>query len=385
VLRVADFNTFYSPEGGGVRNYIERKLAFYEQRADTSYSLIIPGASNGLEVRGRTRIYSIKGRPIPKANNYRWTVAVRELRRILKAERPQVIEVGAPYLSPLLIRAAAYGLRTKLVGFWHANYPEAYIAAALQPLGAPIAKAGEWIGWRYAKQTYGRFDAVFAASRMMRTKLTDHGFEPVYLTPLGADTDLYTPDRRGGDVGSRIVFAARLSREKGLHTLLEAYPLLRKIHPEATLSIAGGGPLFLDAKALSESDSSVSCLGYLSEPGKVADLMANAAVVAVPSGYDTFSLTTVEALSSGAAVVCADQGAAGELVERSGVGLSFRMDDAADLARALAEVLSWSTKKRKKMSAQARTFAVENHRWDHVFEHQLSCYRQVVGRLPLWA
>ena len=50
MLRIADFNTFYSPQGGGVRHYLERKLEFFSQRQDVSYTLIVPGPANRIEV-----------------------------------------------------------------------------------------------------------------------------------------------------------------------------------------------------------------------------------------------------------------------------------------------------------------------------------------------
>jgi alpha-1,6-mannosyltransferase len=125
MLRICDFNTFYSPQGGGVRAYLERKLDFFSRRNDAAYSLIVPGEGNSLSPAGRARFYTIASHPVPGASQYRYVVTPRELRRVLKAEMPHVIEVGAPYWSPWLARMAARGLGARLVGFWHAAYPSA--------------------------------------------------------------------------------------------------------------------------------------------------------------------------------------------------------------------------------------------------------------------
>ena len=382
MLRICDFNTFYSPAGGGVRQYLDRKIEFMADRNDVAYSMVVPGKSNRIETIGRARRYWIKGVPTPGAPSYPWIASVGAVRRALLEERPDVIEVGAPYLSPWLIRRAALGLNARLVGFWHSTYPRAYVHQALSVIGALPAAIGEWVAWRYAKVTYGRYDAVFAASEHVAKELARRQIEPVFRTPLGVDISLYHPDRRQGPAEQRVAYMGRLAGEKGIPTFLEAVPAIVSAKPRASIIIAGHGPLADAVQRLRERFPQIEYLGYVAEREQIANLVANAAVVVVPGGLETFSLSTVEALSSGTPVVCADEGAAAELVVRSGAGVLFSDRQADDLANAIVRVLDWPEERREDMGRRGRQYAVEHHAWDKVFEHQLECYQRVVDGLP---
>ena len=225
---------------------------------------------------------------------------------------------------------------------------------------------------------------MFAASRFVVDDLRRHGSGPVVRTPLGVDTALYTPERRKDNASSGLLYVGRLAGEKGVRTLFNAFPAIHDQNPETRFTIVGSGPLADDAKALADQYEHVQYLGFIADRERVADLMANASAVVTPGGHETFSLTTAEALSSGVPVVCADQGAAAELVKLSKAGLLYRDGSEANLAKALLLVLGWPTEQRAEMVERGRQYVVENHDWKSVFEHQLACYRRIVGRIPTW-
>ena len=384
VLRICDFNTFYAPTGGGVRQYLDHKIEFMSGRKDICYSMIVPGDSNRIDTVGSARRYWVAGPKMPMAANYRWIASAKEVRRILKAEQPHVIEVGAPYLSPWLARIAARGIDTRLIGFWHSSFPSSYVYEGLKPYSEVIGRMAESYAWRYARMAYRHYDAVFAASRFVVDDLRRHGIGPVVRTPLGVDTELYTPERRNKNTPSGLLYVGRLAGEKGVRTLFKAFPAIHEQNPGARLTIVGDGPLADDAKELADHYENVHYLGFVADRERVADLMASASAVVTPGGHETFSLTTAEALSSGVPVVCADQGAAAELVKLSTAGLLYREGSEANLAKALLLVLGWPEEQRAGMVERGRRYVVENHDWKSVFEHQLHCYRRIVGRIPTW-
>lgn len=381
MLRLCDFNSFYSPDGGGVRQYLDRKFEYLAERQDVSYSMIVPGSTSRIEVKGRARRYWVRS---PGGSKRRWVANQRELRRILEAERPHVIEVGAPYLSPWLAQLASRGLDARLVGFWHTNYPQDARARSRRLVGA--ARLREWSAWRYAKITYGRYDAVLAPSEFVANALRRHGVERVFKTPLGVDIGTYSPERRSPNApGESLVYAGRLARGKGVEAMFDAYPLIRQKHPNCTLTIAGSGSLSSAAERLAADEAGVRYLGFLRDRGEVADLMANSTAVITPGGLETFSSPTAEALSCGVPVVCADNGAAAELVNSSGAGVLFRSGQPRALANAAQTILGWDSAKREEHAARGRSYIVEQHDWPQVFDQQLRTYRRVVGRLPVWS
>jgi len=131
------------------------------------------------------------------------------------------------------------------------------------------------------------------------------------------------------------LFVGRLSSEKGLRALLEAWKLLRNTIP---LHIVGDGPLRSELEA--ERDrlglSSVYFNGWLPRE-QVYLAMQGAVFLIFPSElYETFGLTIAEAFACGTPVIASRLGAMAELIENGRTGLHFTAGDAQDL-RAKAE------------------------------------------------
>ena len=82
---------------------------------------------------------------------------------------------------------------------------------------------------------YGRFDMVFAPSRLMRDLLNGLGVPHAVHQPLGVDAEVFQPQRRGEWLRERLglaraarvlVYAGRFAGEKNLPVLLDAFASL---------------------------------------------------------------------------------------------------------------------------------------------------------------
>ncbi|WP_349678836.1 glycosyltransferase family 4 protein [Oceanicaulis sp. UBA2681] len=126
---------------------------------------------------------------------------------------------------------------------------------------------------------------------------------------------------------SGALFVGRLSAEKGVDVLLDAWKRL----PDIPLTIIGDGPArgSLQKSAL----PNVSFLGA-AEPAQVQTEMKRAALLVMPSVcYETFGMTIIEAYSAGLPVLASDLGAMAEIVEPRRTGWLFAPGDADELAR----------------------------------------------------
>jgi len=148
-------------------------------------------------------------------------------------------------------------------------------------------------------------------------------------------TNLVPKTEPGGDV----VFAGRLSPEKGVDTLIAA---AGRLGPSAVLRIAGEGPDGDRLRRLADdlAPGRVVFHGRLSGADTVA-LLRSAAVVAVPSRwYENQPMVVLEAMALGVPVVASDIGGLPELVEDGVTGTLVRPDDDDALAAALAALLA---------------------------------------------
>ncbi|HEV2767915.1 MAG TPA: glycosyltransferase family 4 protein [Acidimicrobiales bacterium] len=140
-----------------------------------------------------------------------------------------------------------------------------------------------------------------------------------------------------------LVTAARLHLQKGLDVLLDAVALLRGRRPEVRCAVAGEGPLEATLRRRVDELRLAEEVLLTGARDDMADLLAAADVVVIPSRWESGPLVLFEALALGRPVVSTPVGAAPSLLaDRDGDGCGGRLvavDDPAALAEAVAEVL----------------------------------------------
>ena len=205
-----------------------------------------------------------------------------------------------------------------------------------------------WYGFvgmqnRVARQL-PRIITVSSSSRRDIVEQMGVGPERLAIVPVGADHELFRPLPGVRRVPGRIMTTASADVPmKGLAYLLEALAKLRTAVPEAHLVVVG------EPRQESAASQVMDRLGLdgavMFRPGvsdrELVELYAEAAVVAVPSLYEGFSLPAVEAMACEAPVVASAGGALPEVVGPDGrAALLVPPADPGALASALERVLS---------------------------------------------
>ena len=123
-----------------------------------------------------------------------------------------------------------------------------------------------------------------------------------------------------------VLFVGRLSEEKGVDQLIDAWKSLQNI----PLKIIGDGPRRNQLET--NAPSNVSFMGLLSRE-EVLDEMAKASALIMPSiWYEGFPMTIVEAFSAGLPVIASRLGSMAEIITHGENGLHFNHSDSSDLA-----------------------------------------------------
>lgn len=135
---------------------------------------------------------------------------------------------------------------------------------------------------------------------------------------------------RGSREGA--VFLGRLSEEKGLRTLLQAWA---QVNPSRTLRVVGDGPLRNEIRSeVSRSGLSTIHLDECLPREESLRAVQSARFLIVPSQwYEGFPMVIVEAYACGTPVIASRLGAMQEIVLDGRTGLHFTSGDADDLAR----------------------------------------------------
>jgi alpha-1,6-mannosyltransferase len=380
-MRILDVDNGYSPTGGGIRTYHDRKLAFFAERAEHDYALVIPGARDEVESHG-PRAQLIRVRGLPVGAGYRAMLSRAALSRVLEDFRPELVEVGSPYVLPHLVRPALARLGAASVGFFHTDYPELFARQPLAYVSARLAARAERLAERHVGFQYRGFTAALGASEHSLARLRAGGVRHTFLTPLGVDLARFHPARRDASLRDQlgvppgvtlVLFLARLVPEKGLHHVLAAYPALRD-PSRFRLAIGGHGPLAGRVDALVRDFPEVIRLPYEPDPLRVAALLASADVVLSLSGGETFGLLTAEALATGTTVITRDRGAAPELARL--VGLAPMRGESID---ALVDAVREAKPADRAERARRHAIIAARHGWTPVLERFLAVYAEVLA------
>lgn len=172
------------------------------------------------------------------------------------------------------------------------------------------------------------------------------------------------PDWKPRDAEPRhghILFLGTLDARKNLGALLDAYAALRADWPDAPPLVLAGH-IARDASSLIERTRGPAFGGRVSAPGYVGDdrrreLFRDALAFVLPSHTEGFGMPVLEAMATGVPVIAANRGALPEVVGQA--GRLFDADDVPALARALKEVLTDDSARRRMREAglaQTRRF-----------------------------
>jgi glycosyltransferase involved in cell wall biosynthesis len=283
--------------------------------------------------------------------------AVKELTALIKSEKPDVLHLHNPYplLSPWVVRTAhAHGL--PVVQTVH-NYRQV-CAPGLYFRDGHICHDCRGRAFPLPAVIHACYRGSRAQSAIMATALTVHRGtwrsvdRYIALTDAIAEhlRDYGIPDERivvkpnaladpgpPAPLGTGFLFAGRLSAEKGLELLLEAWSR-RPVGALGPLRIAGDGPLRAVAEAAAQERSDVVFLGPQTREGVRAAMRDSAVLLAPSTWHDVLPTVILEALAAGRPVLGTQLGGIPYLVGDAGWTVPATVDAlSAALAVAAAQ------------------------------------------------
>src|SRR3954452_12036437 len=282
-------------------------------------------------------------------------------------QREQFTEIIISTPGPVGLTAllAAKMLNLKTSGIYHTDFPQ-YVRILTEDSFL------ESIAWKFMHWFYGQLDTVFVNSEEYRQSWVNRGLDPAKLKilPRGLDLELFHPTKRDPDFwakfGSRngnvrLLYVGRISKEKDLDLLADAYRRLRKEGLPVRLFVVGHGPY---SEALAKSLPDAFFTGYL-RGTELARAYASADVFVFPSTTDTFGNVILEAQASGLPVVVSDSGGPKELVAHKANGLITRSHDVEDFTDAIRTLVT-DQRLRERMANSARD-SVTDRSWPRAF------------------
>jgi len=308
---------------------------------------------------------------------------VRELRRIIRTERPDVVHTTL-FRSDVHGRLAAHRTPARvLTSLVNTSYEPARLADPNVRRGRLVA-VRELDGWtaRHLTHHFHAITRAAADSAVRRLRIDPSRITVIPRgrdeTRLGAPSPARRREVRAGlglpDDATVLVNVGRQDPQKGQVTLLEAFERLAARRPDLHLVVAGRAghatPRIERHLARSPVADRVHLLGHRTDVG---DLLAAADCFVFPSVYEGLGGAVIEAFALALPVVASDLPALREVVTPGTEGLLVPPGDAAALADAIGRVLD-DPARRAAMGRAAR----------HRFETAFSLERVAAAMLELY-
>lgn len=323
-MKLVDVTEFYSQRGGGVRTHLTEKAAVAARRGH-DHLVFAPGPRDAVDPGVRY----VPGPSLPYDPTYHLLWRVGALRRQLRAERPDVLEIHSPYVAAIAalgLRPGQFGVRTFV---WHSDFIDTYLRGGLERrlatlLSARASRAADFVVeplWAHVRRIAGACAMTVVGSRWQKHKLEQHGVPRVEHIPFGIEPGRFAPERRSearrqellaGRPGPLVLAIGRFAVEKRWDVVVDAYARLAERHPGSVLAVFGDGPerhVFKDR--LGERDD-IRVLGFERDRDRLAVTLASGDLLLHGCPFETFGLGVAEAIASGLPVVVPDAGGAAE-------------------------------------------------------------------------
>ncbi len=192
----------------------------------------------------------------------------------------------------------------------------------------------------------------------------------------------YAPAVGAPKVSGRILFVGRAERRKGLGTLLQAFTLLRRRVPQATLVVAGATRRQVleterNGHGLAVDMAGIEALGWVDDEEKVAQ-MAAAEIVCAPSlAAESFGIVLAEAMAAGVPVVASDLPGYRAVLRDGEAGRLTPPGDPVALADALYDLLQ-DEEERRRLTAAGSAAAAELS-WSRITGSIIEAYEDALA------
>jgi alpha-1,6-mannosyltransferase len=365
-MRIVRLANFIAPRSGGLGTSL-RELGAGYLAAGHEPVLIIPGPQDSDEQTGQGRVITLRAPRLPFTGGYRVLWRRRRVAAVLRAVRPDTLEVSDRFTLRWTGRwARSHGAPAVMVS--HESLV-ALLGLTVPGLSRPVA---DWLNRRTARA----YRKVICTTGWAAAEFERIGAGNLVRAPLGVDLATFAPGRRCRERYAPaeellLVHCGRLSAEKKPQRSLNTLASLRAAGRPARLVIAGDGPLRARLERRAARDGlPVTFAGFLPDRAELAALLASADVVIAPGPAETFGLAAVEALACGTPVVVSAESALPEVVGAAGASVAGE-----DLASGVQAVLSRPEALRR---AAARACA-EGYDWASAVDGFLAVHLACAG------
>jgi glycosyltransferase involved in cell wall biosynthesis len=369
-MKIALFTDTFLPQINGVTNTLSR-LGDYLEAHNHEYVFLAPEQEEGEFCSYNVeKFFSMKFFLYPECRLS--FPSIKKISRSMKKLQPDVIQLMTEF--NMGIAGMNYATRHNIPVF--SNYTTDF-SKYLKYYNLQIL---ENACWKYMQWFHNQAKITFCPSHVTKENLLNNKIHHVEVFGRGVDCEHFTRKKRSDafrnsfGIQDKVVFlyVGRVSSEKDLNILLEAFKILnRNYKDEAALIITGDGPIL--EKYKNEYTQGIIYTGYKNGEA-LATIYASADVFAFPSPTETLGNVVIEGMASSLPVVGVYEGGVKENLIHGYNGLACKEKDIYDFYRHMEKILK-NKSLRGELSHNAREYAMTKS-WQEVFEKLLMTYEE---------
>ncbi|MCW2338662.1 alpha-1,6-mannosyltransferase [Sphingobium sp. B2D3A] len=384
-MRIVDVAAFYTPYGGGVKTYIDRKL-LAGPAAGHEVVVIAPGPGFRVEDHGpNARIIYLENPQFPLDRRYHYFRDVDTLHDTLSQLEPDVVECSSPWRS------------ARFVGEWPGKAPRALVMHA-DPMSAyayrwfdpflprPAIDRAFGMFWRHLKRMDQLFDGSITTGEDQTNRLLAGGMKRVVTNPMGVQPGIFSPDFRDEELRARLLArcdlppeatlllgAGRHGPEKRWPMVIQAVTMAGNKAPVG-LVIAGDGRDRARVARAAAQIPHVHLLSPISDRQAVARLFASCDALIHGCEAEVFCTVGGEARAAGLPLIMPDRGGAADHA-RLCEGWLYKSADPTAAAKAILDFIATP---KEEVRAKALHYAQHVRTIDEHFADLFAYYQQLV-------
>jgi len=313
-----------------------------------------------------------------KLSKYQLIFTGKNFFKTLKKIKPDVIDCQT-YRHPEARAALFYALKNNMPCILTTHAPFLPVEVRGKKLSILSRIYDLLIGKRILK----KYDYIFRISDWELKFLLKLGVNPkkIIYSPNGVPEKFFTTKSRKVR-NQTILFLGRIEPRKQVHILLKAFSKITQKNPKARLKIVGPIENIKNYKEKLENiikknklGRKISFLGPVYDVNKKIKLINSSQIYVLPSTWEGFPQTLIEAMSLGKCIVASNCDGNRELIKNKKTGYIFKIGDVEDLAEKLDFCLNNDTSKVEK---EAKKLA-KNFQWKKISNDVEKVYKKLRG------
>ena len=226
------------------------------------------------------------------------------------------------------------------------------------------------ISEKYEKNALTWADAITVISKEANNYYEKLSFKPIQIpNAINLKNLPQDEDRR---FEKQIIFVGRLSKEKGIETIIE---VSKKLSNDINLLIVGSGPESEKIKKLSETLDNIHYLGYQTHENSIK-LIRGSDIVIQPSFHEGISTTILEAMACKIPIIASNVGGNKELILDNQNGFLINPKSVDELIRKITIILEDNLLAKK--FGEKSFELIENYEWSKIGEKYLKLYQSLL-------